>query len=96
MAYIPDDAVDNMAEVSPSAFLAYALICRRRNHQRQAAYFTIELLSTAMSVGKSTAYAAVSDLERAEWLTRSENSWYPLKGSFHPVDKRYLDKRGGL
>jgi len=89
MAYVPDEAVDDSAQVTATAFKIYAYICRRRNHERQYAWLSVDNLISALSLSKSTVYEAVRELEDKGWLWRSENSWTPQKGNFWPVDKRF-------
>jgi DNA-binding MarR family transcriptional regulator len=89
MAFIPDEAVDQSYEISAQAFRVYAYICRRRNHQKQYAWISVEQMASAMMLSKSTIYEAVRELENRAWLERSENAWYPRFGNFEPVDKRW-------
>lgn len=89
MAFIPDEAIDYSFDVTPTAFKVYCFICRRRNHQRQFAWITMDNLMTTLGLSKSVAYEAANELEKKGWLDRHESAWKPLKGDFYPVDRRY-------
>ena len=89
MAYVPDSAIDDSAEVTSTSFKIYAYICRRRNHERQNAWLSVENLISALSLSKSTVYESIRELEDKGWLWRNENTWTPQKGDFWPVDRRH-------
>lgn len=89
MAYIPDRAIDEAFEVSTIAFKLYAYICRRRNHQKQFAWLTNENVQSALSISRSTAYEATKELIHKNWLRCEDFCWYPIKGDFTPVDRRW-------
>lgn len=85
MAYIPDEAVDEAAQITSTAFKLYSLICRRRDHKRGSASLSTKSASTLLQVNLGTARRAFAELTAAQWIVRAKHLAIPIKGDFSPV-----------
>lgn len=89
MAYIPDDCIDDAADLSAPAFLLFVHLCRRRNHRTGTAFINCERMQAILGVSRSSLYRSMAELSKNGWIERSGPKITITRGNFDPVDKRY-------
>jgi hypothetical protein len=81
MAYVPDEAVDAMHQISKSAFLIYVYLCRRRNHRTGVCFPSLRTIAEECGVEYSYASLMRAELIKKGWLDLSDDGeLIPVKG----------------
>lgn len=88
MAYVPDDAIDDSFQLTPTAFRLYCFICRRRNHKTGNAWIKPKVASNLLGVSPSQIYRALAELTAAKWIITNNETVVPIYGTFTPADRR--------
>jgi hypothetical protein len=86
MATVPDEAVDNLHEVSTSAFNLFVYYCRKRNRDTGGWKCPNKATSLATNMSRSRVSELRHELTTEGWIRVEENDFIvPLKG-FKPVE----------
>lgn len=93
MAYIPDDALDDAADLSGPAFLLFCQLCRRRNHKQRKVFISLSRMQAILGVSRSSLYRSLAELERKHWTQRNGSEVTITRGNFDPVDKRFYESQ---
>lgn len=87
MAYVPDDAYDNLDQISLTAFTLYGLICRWRNHTHKNAILNLAAAGRQLGRSQSQIYRLLAELQKANWIVRRGAFITPIFGDFSPCNK---------
>ena len=81
MAFIPDEAVDAMHQISKSAFLVYVYLCRRRNHRTGVCFPSLRTIAEECGIEYSYASLMRAELIKKGWLDiNDDGELIPVKG----------------
>lgn len=78
---IPDEAIDDMNEVSKTAFAIYAYLCRRRNRKTGVCFPSLRRVAEDCQINYCYASEMRKELVCAGWLEMDDKGHFrPLKG----------------
>lgn len=80
MAYIPDEAIDSLDELTKGARLYYVWLCRVRNQKTGRCFPSVETTMESLSINRGTVYALRKELQAKGWADFSGNNADLLKG----------------
>lgn len=87
MAFVPDEALDNAAQVSKTAFALYIFLCRWRNHKHQNSILNFPAAQATLALSRSQIYRNISELKAAGWIITRGDFVTPIMGSFERVNR---------
>lgn len=80
MAFIPDEAVDRMNEISAGAWRLYCFLARRRNQKTGDCFPSVETTMAAIDIKRRHVFGLRKELSEAGWATFDGNNVTALLG----------------
>jgi len=87
MAFVPDSAFDNAAQISPSALMLYGYLCRWRNHKHQNCILNLPAAQSFLNLSKSQIYRLLDELRKRSWIITNGKYITLTMGDFSPVNR---------
>lgn len=87
MAFIPDEAIDSMDELTKGARLYYVWLCRVRNQKTGRCFPSVETTMESLGINRGTVYTLRKELQERAWATFTGNNADLLKGFNSPKNQ---------
>ena len=90
MAYVPDDAIKRLDEISPTAGRLYLFLCQWRDHETGYSRKSFDTACAELEFSRATSYRVRRELLDGDWITLNDNGRVGLRGG----DFSCMDKSG--
>lgn len=88
MAYVPDDAIKLLNEISPTAGRLYLFFCRWRDHDTGYSRKSFDTACSELEYSRATSYRVRRELLDGNWIIIGDNGRVGLRGGdFSCVDR---------